>query len=164
MMDEENTKPGAMSAEQAADLAAIQASAAGEAVQPGQEVATQGPPPPSAQAMGAAGLFVGIAMPILCATVRGLREAPQELWEPVTEGVAGLLDHYGLASEALNGPWARFAFSVAPLAGFVVIAQMKAEADKPRTEAQTLTGPDLTAKAPAGPVGANTVTFGAPAA
>lgn len=160
-MDEQDEKPGAMSSEQAADFAAIQASAAGDAVQPGQELAQQGPQQPTAQAMGAAGLFVGIAQPILCATVRGLREAPKELWEPVTEGIAGLLDHYGLASEAMNGPWARFAFSVAPLAGFVVIAQMKTEAEKPKTEAQALTGPDLSAKAPAGPVGSKTVSFGA---
>lgn len=119
-------KPGAMSAEQAADFAAIQAGAAGQVAEPvAGQVQEQGQQPPTAQALGVAAMVLGVARPLLCHMVKGLDTAPDALWEPVTDGVAGLIDHYGLARPELQGPWARFAVSVIPLAGMVVIHQMQ---------------------------------------
>ncbi len=158
-------KPGAMSAEQGADFAAIQAAAAGADVAapvPGQEVATeqQGP---SAQAMGVAAMVMGVAQPLLCYAVRGLDTAPAQLWDPVTESVAGLLDHYGLARPELQGPWAKLAISVVPLAGMVALARMN-EPEPPKKEGQqAIAGPDLTATPPPAAQGSKVVTFGAPA-
>lgn len=158
--EQEGGRPG-VSPEQAADLAAIRAGVAGEAVTDpageGGELVQAGP---SADAMGAAALVVGIAQPILCATVKGLKDAPAELWGPVTESMAGLLDHYGIAAEISN-PWARFGIACAPLAGFALMARMEAEKDKPKTDADTLAAPKLEATAAQQAPGANTVQFGA---
>lgn len=158
--EQEGGRPG-VSPEQAADLAAIRAGVAGEAVaDPVGEGGELAPAAPSADAMGAAALVVGIAQPILCATVKGLKEAPAELWGPVTESMAGLLDHYGIAAEIAN-PWARFAIACAPLAGFAMMARMEADKDKPKTDADTLAAPKLEATAAQQAPGANTVQFGA---
>jgi hypothetical protein len=158
--DEKAGRPG-VSPEQAADLAAIRASVAGEAVtDPAGEGGELAPAGPSADAMGAAALVVGIAQPILCATVKGLSEAPADLWGPVTESMAGLLDHYGLAAEISN-PWARFGIACAPLAGFALMARMQEEKDKPKTDADTLAAPKLEAVAADQAPGAKTVQFGA---
>jgi hypothetical protein len=126
--DTETAAPA--SAEQAADLAAIMASVNGAevAAAPAGQVQEQGP---SAQAMGVAGLLVSIIKPIACVAIPGVKDAPEELWEPVAGGVAGLLDHYGLAHEALAGPWAKFGFSIAPIAGFVAIAMINQPKPQP---------------------------------
>lgn len=115
-----------ISAEQAADWAALQAGAAGAVTAPASQAqAEQGPPPPTAQAMGVAAMVIGAARPLLCHVVKGLDSAPDELWGPVTESTAGLLDHYGLARPELQGPWAKLAMSVLPLAGLVAIHRMQ---------------------------------------
>lgn len=165
-MSDQEEKPDAMSAEQGADFAAIQAAAAGAEVQapaPGQEVAEQGPAKPSAQAMGVAGMVIGVVQPLLCHTVRGLNTAPAQLWDPVTESVAGLLDHYGLARPELQGPWAKLGISILPLAGMVAIARMSEPAPEKQEGQQALAAPDLSAPAPAQAAGSKVVTFGAPA-
>lgn len=119
-------KPGAMSSEQAADFAAINAAASGTVGdQVAGQVQEQGQQPPSAQALGVAAMFIGVARPLLCHTVKGLEGTPDELWAPVIESAAGLLDHYGLASPELQGPWAKFAVSIVPLAGMVVVYRMQ---------------------------------------
>ncbi len=162
MSTEENNeaRPG-VSPEQAADLAAIRAGVAGEAIaDPVGEAGELAPAGPSADAMGAAALVVGIAQPILCATVKGLQDAPGELWGPVTESLAGLMDHYGIAAEISN-PWARFGIACAPLAGFALMARMQEEENKPKTDADNLAAPKLEAAAAQQAPGANTVSFGA---
>lgn len=158
---EQDTGRAGVSPEQAADLAAIRAGVAGEAIaDPVGEGAAVEQAGPSADAMGAAALVVGIAQPILCATVKGLKDAPGELWGPVTESMAGLLDHYGIAAEISN-PWARFGIACAPLAGFALMARMEADKDKPKTDSDTLAPPKLEATAAQQAPGANTVQFGA---
>lgn len=146
-----------MNAEQAADLAALQ-SAANEATAPpapgaDQAQATTEPQPPSAAALQVAALAVGMLRPIVAYAVPSLRSAPDELWAPVPEGVAAVLDHYGMQAEWMQGPWARLAFSLAPLAAFAAVEAMK---DKPKPEPLAAPVPG----APAEP-GAKTVTIGA---
>lgn len=119
-------KPADISAEQAADLAALEASVAGPAAPVvAHQVQDQGPQPPSAQAMGVAVMAMGALRPLLCHLVKGLDTAPDELWVPVTESTAGLLDHYGLARPELQGPWAKLGMSIVPLAGMVALSRMQ---------------------------------------
>jgi hypothetical protein len=125
------TSQAPASAEQAADLAAIMASVNGAEVAAAPAGQVQEQQGPSAEAMGVAGLLVGIIKPIACVAIAGVKDAPDELWEPVAGGIAGLLDHYGLANEALSGPWAKFGFSIAPIAGFAAIAMI----NQPKKEA-----------------------------
>lgn len=142
--------------EQAADLAALQAAAAaGEPAAPGQpvEAEQQGPQPPSAAAMQMAVMAVGILRPIICFAVPSLRTAPGELWEPVPEGVAAVMDHYGASAEWMQSPWARLGMSLAPLAAFAAIDAMSKPKEPPRQA--------LTAEAPPPAEGPRTVTFGA---
>jgi hypothetical protein len=161
MSDTDNT----MQAEQAADFAALQI-AANEAdagpVAPGQTEAAQEPAPPSAASLQLAAMAVTMLKPLISFAVPALQKAPDELWAPVPEGVAGILDHYGLGeSELLRSPWGRLAFSLAPLAAFAAMESMK---EKPKDKApEQLAGPDLSAAAPVADVGTKTVTFGAPA-
>lgn len=148
--------------EQAADLAALQGmAAAGEPATPGQpEQAEPGAiQPPSAAALQMATLAVGILRPIVCYVVPSLRTAPGELWEPVPEGVAAVMDHYGANAEWMASPWARLGFSLAPLAAFAAIEGMKAKPEEPKRTAPA--GPALTAEAPPPAEGPKTVTFGA---
>ena len=163
---QEQIKHQAMSAEQGADFRAIQAAAAGAEVQepaPGQEVAEQGPAKPTAQAMGVAVMVMGVAQPLLCYAVRGLDTAPAQLWDPVTESVAGLLDHYGLARPELQGPWAKLAISVVPLAGMVALARMSEPEPQKQEGQQAIAAPDLSAAPPPAAQGSKVVTFGAQA-
>lgn len=153
------------SAEQAADLAALQAAASPAPGAPGAPVADQaaeqGPPEPSAQAMQVAALAVGILRPVIGYAVPSLRAAPAELWEPIPAGVAGILDHYGIGMEALASPWARLALACAPLAAFAAVEAMKEPPKKDPTEGGDVL--DLAASKPASepqPVGQKTVTFG----
>lgn len=162
--DNQTEKPDAMSAEQGADFAAIQAAAAGADVAapaPGQEVAEQ--QGPSDQALGVSALAVGAIKPLACHVVRGLDTAPDELWLPLIDSLAGVLDHLGLNRPELQGPYAKLAFSVVPLAGFVVLARVS-EPEPPKKEGQqAIAGPDLTAAPPPAAQGSKVVTFGAPA-
>lgn len=157
----------AMSAEQAADFAALQAGATGGQPVPGAEPLQQeqGQGQPSPQAMQAAGMLVGMILrPLGSAISPGLREAPDELWGPPVEGFAGLLDHYDIAEKIGGGPWMTFAMSVAPLVGIVVIERMQA-AEKPKApELTDQSGPNLEAPQPQAVAGSKTVTFGGVAA
>lgn len=161
---EGQAQPGA-SAEQAADLAALQAAASPQPV-PGAPVADQaaeqGPPEPSAAALQVAALAVGILRPVIAYAVPSLRAAPDELWAPIPGGVAGILDHYGVGLEALDNPWARLAMACAPLAAYAAVQAMQAPPKTDPTEGGAVL--DLTASKPAPepaePVGQKTVTFG----
>lgn len=164
--NDQTEKPDAMSTEQAADLAAIRAAVAGADVAapaPGQEVEEQGPAKPSAAAMGVAAMVLGVAKPLLCHTVRGLDSAPDELWEPVTESTAGLLQYYGLDRPELQGPWAKFGVSLAPLLGMTILARMSEPPPEKKEGQQAIASPDLTAAPPPAAQGSKVVTFGAPA-
>jgi hypothetical protein len=150
-----------MQAEQAADFAALQAAAneanAGPAA-PGQPEAAPELAPPSAASLQLAAMAVQMIKPLACFAVPALRSAPDELWAPVPEGVAGILDHYGLGeSELLRSPWGRLAFSLAPLAAF---AAMEAIKDKPKDKPADMLEAPLP---PPAPEASKTVTFGAPA-
>jgi hypothetical protein len=150
----------AASAEQAADLAALQQAAGGDAGQVQQADPEPGTiPQPSEAAMQVAALAVGILRPVIAYAVPSLRAAPDALWEPVPGGVAGILDHYGIGIEALQSPWARLALACAPLAAFAAVEAMKEPPKKEPTEGPAL---DLTERKPE-PVQAvnqKTVTFG----
>lgn len=151
------------SSEQAADFAALQAAAAENTApvmaQAQGQVQDTGPQPPSAAALQIAAMVVGMLRPIAAYAVPSLREAPDALWEPIPEGVAAVLDHYGADADWLQSPWARLAFSLAPLAAF---AAMKSMDEKPKAKPQSIQGPDLTATAPAEAAGSKSVTIGAP--
>lgn len=157
MTEETNTPPAA---EQAADLAALTAAATEGSGAPvaTTDQAQAGPQPPSASAIQLATMAVGMLRPLLGFAVPALRNAPDELWQPIPEGVAGVLDHYGMQAEWLESPWARLAFAMAPLAAYAALETMK---EKPK-EPERIAGPDLTAAPPAQPVGQKTVTMGAP--
>lgn len=138
-----------VAAEQAADLAALQAAAAGAAPAPGGAVveADTGPQPPSAAALQMAGVAVGMLRPIVTYAVPSLRGAPDELWAPVPEGVAAVMDHYGASAEWMQSPWARLAFSLAPLVAFAAVSAMN---EKPKAEAAGEVAPQAAAdQAPA---------------
>lgn len=155
-MSEETNAPAA---EQAADLAALTAAATEGSAAPLDNTAqAQGPQPPSASAIQLATMAVGMLRPLIGFAVPALRNAPDELWEPIPEGVAGVLDHYGMQPDWLESPWARLAFAMAPLAAFAALETMK---EKPK-EPERIAGPDLTAAPPAPAEGQKTVTIGAP--
>ena len=143
------------STEQAADLGALQAMAG---TADGQEVeaASQTPSEPGAQAMQLAAMAVSIARPLLCYAVPALRTAPDALWEPIPQGVAGVLDHYDLGAQ-INNPWIGLALCCAPLAAFAAMESAKA-----KPEAISGPGKGLTAEPPTAPPASKTVTFGAP--
>lgn len=155
-----------MSTEQAADLAALKASAADAPPTPGQAQPVEagqddGPAPPSAGSLQAAAMMVGMVRPLLGFAVKSLKDAPDELWEPLPAGVAGVLDHYSVdGAEWLRNPWVRLAFCGAPLAAYVVAQEM---ANKPAQAAIAAPGlgEHLAAPAPSEAPGARTVTIGA---
>lgn len=162
-MSEEQTT---MSAEQAADFAALQAQADTQAApvapgevqaQPVDEIA-----PPSAASVQLASMIIVMAKPLICYAVPALKAAPEELWAPVPEGVAAVLDHYGLGeSDFMRNPWGRMAFSLAPLAAFAALESMK-EKPKDKTPADTMKPASIEApKQDAQEAGQKTVTFGA---
>lgn len=146
-------------AEQASDLAALQV-AAGEGQGATAPVAEQGPQirEPSEQSKQLAVLIVGIARPLVCFAVPALRNAPDELWEPVPQGVAGVLEHYDL-SQHIDNPWAGLALCCAPLAVFGATEAMK-DRPKPKEPQQLET---FAAPVPEDAPGQKTVTFGAAA-
>lgn len=162
------------SAEQAADLAQLEAGAAdqvapraiGPAAGAGEQ--RQQLPEPSPQAMQLAATVMAVARPISGALAPGLRLAPQDLteamWEPVMPAVARLLDHFGVAKPETAGPWAGLAIAILPLAG-VAIAYAPPKKDKPAgDQVERLAPVDLVA-APVAPAvqGSDRVVIGAPA-
>jgi len=153
-MNAPTEKPPAASAEQAADLAALTAAAQGEAPAPGAQAdKPQEIQPPTEASMALAGMLVGMAKPIICYAVPSLKKAPAELWMPIPEGVAAVLDHYDMGeSEFMRNPWARLAFSLAPLAAFAAI---NAEPEE-KPEQKAIEAP------PKEQAGSKTVTIGAP--
>jgi hypothetical protein len=158
-MSDQQTQATAVADEQAADLAKLQAQVQGEA--PAQIDTTRAAetddggelPPPSQAAMQIAAMAVGMLKPIVCFAVPVLREAPDDLWQPVPEGVAAVLDEYGASAEWMRSPWARLGMSLMPLMAFAAVSAMN-KPKKPEPMA-------LEAAPPAEPVGQKTVTFGA---
>lgn len=146
----------AIESEQASDLAALQLAAGdGQGDTPGAPQAPEATGP-SEQSKQLAVLVVGIARPLICYAVPSLRSAPDELWEPVPMGVAGVLDHYDL-SQHIDNPWAGLALCCAPLAVFAATEAMK---DKPKPkEPQQLD--TFAAPMPEDVPGQKIVTFGA---
>lgn len=150
------------STEQAADLAALQTAAADGQVTtvaagPAGQGAPSEPQPPSEAALQVAALAVGMLRPLIEYAVPALRGAPDELWKPVPEGAAALLDHYGVNADWMQSPWAKFAFSLAPLAAF---AAVKAMEEKPKAKPQSIAGPDLSATPVQDTAGSKAVTIG----
>jgi hypothetical protein len=158
-----DTNQPSMAAEQAADFAALQAAANEADAGPGAPAQAEAPAelaPPSAASLQLAAMAVTMVKPLICFAVPALQRAPEELWGPVPEGVAGILDHYGLGeSELLRSPWGRLAFSLAPLAAFAAMESMK---DKPKDKPAEMLEAPPPAPAPATEA-SKTVTFGAPA-
>lgn len=148
--------------EQAADLAALQARASPpgqpQEVQGGGAAAQQGP---SQQALQLAALAVAIIKPLACYAVPALAKAPAELWEPIPQGLAGVIDHYDLGDHISN-PWFGLALASAPLAAYALMETAKEAQQQP--QAQQIGGPDLSAPATGGAQqqqagAAQTVTF-----
>lgn len=145
-----------MSAEQGAELAALEAQAMGGAqggaVAVVQSEAQAGP---GVAALTDARMAVGFARPALGMMFKHLRTAPDEAWEPVVDGLAGLLEHYGVSGAVLfSNPWARAALGCAGL-GIHVWNEMEKEAAAVGA-AEKASPP---AGAPAEP-GSATVSFG----
>lgn len=163
--DQDQDGGAAPSAEQAADLRALEAAVnegAAQASSGPQDApeAAAGPKPPSQSAMAAAGLMVGLLRPIVVYVVPVLKDAPAELWEPVVPGTAGVLDHLGVGeSELFSNPWFGLALGVAPLVAYAAMNQPQEDAKPPALEAPA--GAGLSAPAPEVPVGTNKVTIGA---
>ena len=158
MRDDDETGDD-IASEQRADLAALEA-AAGQAGQGGpqpvqvQEQAQEPIQPPSTAAMAAATMLVGIVRPLVDYAVPALRGAPDELWMPVPEGVAAVVDHYGGGAEWMRHPLARLGMALAPLAAYGAAMSIK---DKGKRPPEALAPPEP--GAPALP-GAKTVTMG----
>lgn len=157
-MSEAQTQAADVADEQAADLAALKAAAGPAPGAPGAPAAvaqeeSNEPAPPSAEAMALAGMAVGILKPLVCFAVPVLKDAPAELWQPIPEGVAAVVDHYGGGPAWMNSPWARLGFSLMPLVGYAAVQAM----NKPK-EPEPMA---LEAPPPAEAVGQKTVTFGA---
>lgn len=107
--------------------------------------------------MQMAAMAVGMLRPLICYAVPTLRDAPGELWEPIPEGVAAVMDHYGASADWMQSPWARLGFSLAPLAAYAAVSAM----NKPKEEPKRV---GLSAEPPKAPEASRAVTFGAPEA
>ncbi|MEH0165582.1 hypothetical protein [Roseateles microcysteis] len=139
--DTENDKGPAV--EQAADLAALQAAADGAtatvtgAAVPAQGQAEDAPlPPPSPQALAAAKVLIKQLRPLATVALPALREAPDDYWEPIPEGIAVIMDHYGTSVDWMRTPWGRLTMALLPLGGFVAVQVL----NKPKP-AQALEAP-----------------------
>lgn len=175
-VDQDDDQDQAASAEQAADLASLEARAANvDQVAPGAPAAAAAQAdqvaPPSDQAMMFAAMIIRAVRPLAGYAVPAVKEAPDELWGPTVEGTAALLDHYGVGgSEFARTPWGRFAFGLLPLVGFVAVHQLTAPKDDQAAAPAAagngparLGGPDLAAPAPAPAApGQDRVIIGAP--
>lgn len=143
--------------EQNADLAALKAMAAPEAPAGQLPAVADVPTGPSVQSLQLAALAVSIIRPLAAYAVPALRTAPDALWEPIPQGLAGVIDHYDLG-EHINNPWVGLALASAPLAAYAVMESAKAKPqDKPATDPGS--GPDLSAPLPTEAAGSKTVTF-----
>lgn len=151
--------PEAMSQEQAADLAALQAAA--NVPQPGVADPMAPPAGPAPGTLQDAALLIGIARPILEIGFAPLRGAAPEAWAALHEPVAALMEHYGLnMGEVMTNPWARLALGAAPLA-MHAYGNITAEQDKkPATESQALQAANISAPAPEAAPGQKTVIIG----
>lgn len=166
--DDETQEGHQPEAEQAADLAALQAAAAGAvpaaAVAPGAPAGQAAPeqlPPPSAAAMASAVVMLKTFQPMVTALVPVLRNAPPEVWEPIPEGIAVLLDHFKANPAWLANPFVRAASALVPMAGFVALHMMQNPSPKKAKAAgEVIEAPPAPPPgAPAEP-GARTVSFG----
>lgn len=156
-MSDETTKKAPPNAEQLADLAALQAAANGadQALPPGQAIQAT-PQAPSASALQLAAMAVQVIKPIASVALPSLRGAPEELWAPIPEGLAAILDHYGWnRPDLLESPWAKLALSLAPLAAYAAMESMKDDKPKGKPRAAAI------AEAAPADAGQKTVTVGA---
>lgn len=152
------------SAEQAADLAALQA-AASEPGPTSTGIQAEGPPPGPDLATEIAGL-VSVAVATLGPMFPSLKATyTPEITQAAAQAVAAVCVKHGWAQNGLMGQWGEEIACLAicgPLA-WQTAQGIKAdlEARKPAKEpAQAIAGPDLSAPAPApGPAPSKTVTF-----
>lgn len=154
------------SGEQAADLAALHAAAAGAPLAPGAapEPEPQGPDL-AKEIAGLVTVAVGILKPMFPSL--GTTYTP-EVTEAAAQAVAGVCNKHGWLSGGMMGKWGE---EIACLAIVGPLAWQTAQgiradlaARAPAEPLQSIAGPDLTATtAPAAPVGQKTVTFGAAA-
>lgn len=114
------------SAEQAAELAVLEQAAGEGGAKPATVpavaagVGDQVAPPTSAALMLAAQLLVA-ARPLACMLAPGLKQAPEEMWDPLHPAVARILDHLKVAdSEQAKSPWVGLGLALLPLAGVAV--------------------------------------------
>lgn len=160
-----STSTDTTSAEQAADLAALQAAAS----EPGPTsggIAQAGPPPGPDLATEIAGL-VSVAVATLGPMFPSLKATyTPEITQAAAQAVAAVCNKHGWMQGGLMGEWGEEIACLAicgPLA-WQTAQGIKAdlEARKPAKEpAQAIAGPDLSAPAPApAPAPSKTVTFG----
>lgn len=164
MSTAENTE-AAMSSEQAADFARLQADAApAPAPAPtgqGGEAQASEQAQPSEASIRMAAVLLGMLRPVLCVALPALRSANDELWEPLPLGVAGVLDHYNATgAKWLQGPWMGLALCAAPLVGHCAMVELS-KPKAPKALASPQAGDTLAAPAPADAPGQKTVTIGA---
>lgn len=127
-MNVDEKKP-AMQPEQAADLAALKS---GATAQPGPVQEEEVIQPPSQAALQMAAMAVGLAKPLVCFAVPSLQGAPDELWAPVPEGVAAVLDLYGANADWMKNPWARLGLSLMPLVAYAAVQAMNKPPEEPK--------------------------------
>lgn len=158
--------PPKMSAEQAADLAALQVAAANEEPLPGAHEPVEVP--------NLADELEGITLGVV-AILKPIFPSLSEIYTPdstkmAAGGVAAVCNKHGWLQGGMMGKWGE-EIACAIVVGPLLVATVKGvrgdlakmEAAKPKAIENT-SGPDLTAKAPTQQVGQKTVTFGAPVA
>ncbi len=120
-------------------------------------------PEPGAMAQQAAAVIMTIVRPLASFAVPQLRDAPDELWAPIPEGLAAVLEEYGGDNLAImKNPWVRLGMCCAPLAIYATQhAPQKTAPDALAAPASVV----LEAPRPdAAAASQKTVTFGAPQA
>lgn len=169
--DTDTAKPPAMSAEQAADFAALQASAAGAPPVPGAEPPAQEVGPDLAKELSG---LVTVAVVTLSPLFPSLKDTyTPEVTQAAAGAIAAVCEKHGWLSGGMMGEWGEeiaCAAIVGPLAfstyqGIRVDLEARARTVK-QIEARTLRqdGPELTAPAPQATAGSKTVSFGGVAA
>lgn len=155
----------AMPAEQAADLAALQAAADDAPPVPGTPEASEAPPPADL-AKELTGL-IGVAVATLSPMFPSLKDTyTPETTAAAAGAIAAVCDKHGWFQGGMLGEWGpeiACALIVGPLALATYqginadLQDMRAKKRKP----DQIEGPNLTAQPPAGAVGSKTVSFGA---